>query len=124
MLLRPKLIQLLREIVRTKLDLEMAADDAMAYAKDTDSRLSQRIANRNKFAEVEKRSVYFDFNKATIKPESRPALDDAAKIVPLNQLGVAPQCGFSSTVHGNDIAVEAQRAKLALVVDIAREVWG
>jgi len=37
---------------------------------------------------------------------------------------LSPQCGFSSTVHGNDIAVDAQRAKLALVVDIAREVWG
>ena len=35
-----------------------------------------------------------------------------------------PQCGFSSTVHGNDIAVEAQRDKLRLVVETAREVWG
>jgi 5-methyltetrahydropteroyltriglutamate--homocysteine methyltransferase len=37
---------------------------------------------------------------------------------------LSPQCGFSSTVHGNDISVENQRAKLALVRDVAREVWG
>jgi 5-methyltetrahydropteroyltriglutamate--homocysteine methyltransferase len=38
--------------------------------------------------------------------------------------GLSPQCGFSSTVHGNNIAVEAQRAKLRLVVETAQEVWG
>ena len=46
------------------------------------------------------------------------------KYAPLEQLALSPQCGFSSTVHGNDIAVEAQRAKLRLVVETAREVWG
>ena len=38
--------------------------------------------------------------------------------------GLSPQCGFSSTVHGNNIAVEAQRAKLRLVIETAQEVWG
>jgi 5-methyltetrahydropteroyltriglutamate--homocysteine methyltransferase len=51
-------------------------------------------------------------------------LDEASKYVPLEQLALSPQCGFSSTVHGNDIAVEQQAAKLRLVVEIAREVWG
>jgi 5-methyltetrahydropteroyltriglutamate--homocysteine methyltransferase len=51
-------------------------------------------------------------------------IDEAAKYVPLDQLALSPQCGFSSTVHGNDIAVESQRAKLKLVIDIARDVWG
>ena len=51
-------------------------------------------------------------------------IDEAAKIVPLEQLCLSPQCGFSSTVHGNAIAVDAQRSKLALVVETAREVWG
>ena len=36
----------------------------------------------------------------------------------------APQCGFSSTVHGNDITMKQQCAKLKLVVDIAEDVWG
>jgi 5-methyltetrahydropteroyltriglutamate--homocysteine methyltransferase len=60
--------------------------------------------------------------------ESKDALkrriDEAARYVPLEQLCLSPQCGFSSTVHGNLIAVEAQRAKLELVVETAREVWG
>ncbi|MGQ0509854.1 MAG: 5-methyltetrahydropteroyltriglutamate--homocysteine S-methyltransferase, partial [Betaproteobacteria bacterium] len=43
---------------------------------------------------------------------------------PLDQLALSPQCGFSSTVHGNKIAVEAQRAKLRLVIETAEEVWG
>src|SRR4051812_30612826 len=50
-------------------------------------------------------------------------IDEAAKYVPLEQLCISPQCGFSSTVHGNAIAVEAQRAKLRLVVEVADEVW-
>ncbi len=51
-------------------------------------------------------------------------IDEAAKVIPLDQLCLSPQCGFSSTVHGNAIAREAQAAKLRLVVDVARTVWG
>jgi 5-methyltetrahydropteroyltriglutamate--homocysteine methyltransferase len=58
------------------------------------------------------------------KDELKRRIDEAAKYVPLEQLCLSPQCGFSSTVHGNDIAVEAQRAKLRLVVETAQEVWG
>lgn len=58
------------------------------------------------------------------KDDLKHRIDEAAKYVPLEQLCLSPQCGFSSTVHGNDIAVEAQRAKLRLVVETAQEVWG
>ncbi len=51
-------------------------------------------------------------------------IDEAAQLVPLEQLCLSPQCGFSSTVHGNDIAMESQTAKLRLVLETAREVWG
>lgn len=51
-------------------------------------------------------------------------IDEAAKHMPLDQMALSPQCGFSSTVHGNDIAVEQQRAKMQLVIDVARDVWG
>ena len=51
-------------------------------------------------------------------------IDEAAKIVALEQLCLSPQCGFSSTVHGNEIARESQVAKLRRIVDVAREVWG
>ena len=50
-------------------------------------------------------------------------IEEAAKYAPLDQLCLSPQCGFSSTVHGNNIAVEAQRNKLRLVVETAQEVW-
>ncbi len=58
------------------------------------------------------------------KDDIKRRIDEAAKYVPLEQLCLSPQCGFSSTVHGNDIAVEAQRSKLRLIVEVAREVWG
>jgi 5-methyltetrahydropteroyltriglutamate--homocysteine methyltransferase len=51
-------------------------------------------------------------------------IDEAARHVPLEQLCLSPQCGFSSTVHGNEIMREAQAAKMRLVVETAREVWG
>ena len=51
-------------------------------------------------------------------------IDEAARYVPLEQLALSPQCGFSSTVLGNNITVEAEIAKLALVVRVAGKVWG
>jgi len=58
------------------------------------------------------------------KDDLKRRIDAAAKLVPLEQLCLSPQCGFSSTVHGNDIALESQTAKLRLVVETARDVWG
>lgn len=51
-------------------------------------------------------------------------IDDAAGYLPLEQMCLSPQCGFSSTVHGNDISADNQWAKLELVVNTARDVWG
>lgn len=51
-------------------------------------------------------------------------IDEAAQYVPLEQLALSPQCGFSSTVLGNNISVDAEVAKLSLVVRVASEVWG
>jgi 5-methyltetrahydropteroyltriglutamate--homocysteine methyltransferase len=58
------------------------------------------------------------------KDDLKRRIDEAARYAPMEQLALSPQCGFSSTVHGNDIAVEAQRAKLRLVIETAQEVWG
>ncbi|UUR06874.1 5-methyltetrahydropteroyltriglutamate--homocysteine S-methyltransferase [Sphingomonas glaciei] len=54
----------------------------------------------------------------------RRRIDEAAQFAPLDQLALSPQCGFSSTVHGNDIEIEQQAAKMRLVIDVARQVWG
>jgi 5-methyltetrahydropteroyltriglutamate--homocysteine methyltransferase len=51
-------------------------------------------------------------------------IDEAARFVPLDQLALSPQCGFASTVHGNDITTEQQADKIRLVVEVAEEVWG
>jgi len=56
--------------------------------------------------------------------EVKRRIEEAARYVPLEQLALSPQCGFSSTVLGNNITVEAEMAKLSLVVRVAREVWG
>jgi 5-methyltetrahydropteroyltriglutamate--homocysteine methyltransferase len=57
------------------------------------------------------------------KDELKRRIDEAAKYVPLEQLCLSPQCGFSSTEEGNALSLDEQRAKLALVVETAREVW-
>lgn len=51
-------------------------------------------------------------------------IDEAARYVPLDQLCLSPQCGFSSTVEGNAITFDEEVAKLRLIVDVARDVWG
>jgi 5-methyltetrahydropteroyltriglutamate--homocysteine methyltransferase len=58
------------------------------------------------------------------KDDLKRRIDEAARFVPIEQLCLSPQCGFSSTVHGNEITREVQRKKLGLVVETAREVWG
>ena len=64
------------------------------------------------------------FGEMESKDALKRRIDEASKYAPLEQLALSPQCGFSSTVHGNNIAVEAQRNKLRLVVEVAQEVWG
>ena len=51
-------------------------------------------------------------------------IDDASKIIPLEDLGLSPQCGFASTVEGNIITMDDQWRKLARVVEVAEQVWG
>ena len=54
----------------------------------------------------------------------RRRIDEAAKYVPIENLAVAPQCGFASTFLGNLLTWDEQRRKLELVVEVARKVWG
>ncbi len=51
-------------------------------------------------------------------------LEEASRHVPLDQICLSPQCGFSSTVDGNALTWEQQVAKLQLVIETAKEVWG
>jgi len=58
------------------------------------------------------------------KDSLKRRIDEASKYVPLEQLCLSPQCGFSSTVEGNALTREDQIAKLRLVIETADEVWG
>jgi 5-methyltetrahydropteroyltriglutamate--homocysteine methyltransferase len=50
-------------------------------------------------------------------------IEEAAEYVPLENLGISPQCGFASTVAGNPVTLEDETSKLQLVVNVANEVW-
>jgi 5-methyltetrahydropteroyltriglutamate--homocysteine methyltransferase len=58
------------------------------------------------------------------KDELKRRIEAAAKFVPIEQLGLSGQCGFSSTVEGNALTHDEEVAKLRLIVETAREVWG
>jgi 5-methyltetrahydropteroyltriglutamate--homocysteine methyltransferase len=58
------------------------------------------------------------------KDELKRRIDEAAKFCALDQLALSPQCGFASTAPGNKLTPAQQRAKLARIVEVAREVWG
>jgi 5-methyltetrahydropteroyltriglutamate--homocysteine methyltransferase len=51
-------------------------------------------------------------------------IEAASKYVPMENLCISPQCGFSSTHHGNNLTVEQEKAKLRLCIETAQEVWG
>jgi len=56
--------------------------------------------------------------------ELRQRISTASRYVPLERLGLSPQCGFASSIIGNNIAFDDQRVKLKLVVDTGQEIWG
>jgi 5-methyltetrahydropteroyltriglutamate--homocysteine methyltransferase len=58
------------------------------------------------------------------KDDLRRRIDQASRHIPLDQLCLSPQCGFSSTLEGNALTSDEQKAKLELVVETAAEVWG
>jgi 5-methyltetrahydropteroyltriglutamate--homocysteine methyltransferase len=57
------------------------------------------------------------------KDDIKRRIDEATKYVALDQLCLSPQCGFASTEEGNVLSEDEQWAKLAMVVEIAEEVW-
>jgi len=57
------------------------------------------------------------------KDQLKRRITEAARFVPLENLCLSPQCGFSSTHHGNVLAPDEQWKKLERVVEVAREVW-
>ena len=58
------------------------------------------------------------------RDELKRRVDEAAKYIPLEQLCLSPQCGFASTEEGNILSEDEQWAKLAMIVELAEEIWG
>jgi 5-methyltetrahydropteroyltriglutamate--homocysteine methyltransferase len=58
------------------------------------------------------------------KDELKRRIENASRFVPVDQLCLSPQCGFSSTVEGNALTYDQQVAKLRLIVETAQEIWG
>jgi 5-methyltetrahydropteroyltriglutamate--homocysteine methyltransferase len=58
------------------------------------------------------------------KDDLKRRIEEATRYAPVEQLCLSPQCGFASTEEGNALGEEQQWAKLAMIVEIAREVWG
>jgi 5-methyltetrahydropteroyltriglutamate--homocysteine methyltransferase len=58
------------------------------------------------------------------KDDLKRRVEEASRYVPLEQLCLSPQCGFSSTVEGNLVSREQQAAKLRRIVETAEEIWG
>jgi methionine synthase II (cobalamin-independent) len=58
------------------------------------------------------------------KDDLKRRIEEASRFVPLDQLCLSPQCGFSSTVEGNTLTLDEELAKLRLVVEVAEDVWG
>ena len=53
----------------------------------------------------------------------RQRIFEASRYVPLERLGLSPQCGFASSIIGNNISFDDQRFKLKRVVETAQEIW-
>jgi 5-methyltetrahydropteroyltriglutamate--homocysteine methyltransferase len=58
------------------------------------------------------------------KDQLKRRIDEASRHVPMEQLCLSPQCGFSSTHHGNALSVDEQWRKLERIVEVAHDVWG
>ena len=58
------------------------------------------------------------------KDDVKRRIEEASRFVSLDQLALSPQCGFASTEEGNVLAEEEQWAKLKMIVDLSKEVWG
>jgi 5-methyltetrahydropteroyltriglutamate--homocysteine methyltransferase len=51
-------------------------------------------------------------------------IDEAAKLIPIEQLAISPQCGFASGKSGGQMSIEQQERKLARIAEVAEDVWG
>ncbi len=57
-------------------------------------------------------------------PDLTQRIAAAARHLPLDRLAISPQCGFATSILGNDLTIEDERKKLEVLCETARRVWG
>ena len=116
-LLRPeRLLRAREEFAAGQLpaqDLRAVEDDAIAEAV----RMQEDVGLRAALVTTKRGALEY-------ADQLKRRIDEASQYVPLDQLCLSPQCGFSSTVEGNALTFDEEVAKLRLIVDVARDVWG
>ena len=123
-----------REAVAQALDrLEVCTDDVMRIARELagytmgEAELLRRAMGKKIASEMaQHREKFIEGGKkrGVPAPIAEQIFEQAAKFVDIEQLALSPQCGFASTQEGNTLAEREQWAKLRMIVQIAKEVWG
>src|SRR5262245_4714827 len=103
------------EVDVTARDARRAADDAAANAKDVETRLGQRIANRNKYATLEARSVPFDFGKADPGDEAQTALLEIARALQSDPNAIVELAGHTDAVGNDRLNLRLSRERVEAV---------
>lgn len=62
--------------------------------------------------------------KLETRDELKRRVDEASKSIPIDQLGICPQCGFSTNVFGTEFTVDDEKRKIEMMVGVAKEIWG
>jgi outer membrane protein OmpA-like peptidoglycan-associated protein len=90
-----------------------AVGDAL---RETDTRLTQRFANRNKYSTLETKSVYFDFNRAELRDEGMSELEDVARALKADPNAVVELQGFADPRGGDQYNYRLTRDRVDAVI--------
>jgi outer membrane protein OmpA-like peptidoglycan-associated protein len=93
-----------------------SADEAASAVRDVDGRLTQRLANRNRYAAVERRTIHFDFGKAELRDEAINELGEVARILKEDPNAVVELEGHTDAVGGDRVNLRLSRERADAVV--------
>ena len=108
-------------------DILFGEENVNAYFLEFDDERSGGFAPLQKVSGDKKVVLGLITTKSPVLEDKQAVIDrihDAARYIPLERLYLSPQCGFASCEIGNKLTEEEQWAKLALVKEVAKEVWG
>lgn len=106
----------LGEVSALARDAKSEAGTVGETLRETDSRLTQRFANRNKYSALETKSIYFDFSKADLRDEGMNDLEDVAKALKADPNAVVELQGFADSRGGDQYNYRLTRDRVDAVV--------